>query len=159
MKSPVFSKDFVAGLIAILLGSVYLFFAFKQRVSALADTVGPAGMPKVLGILMLSLGIILCIQSALHTMKTTVSDRLEWQGEGKGLLRALGLICLSISYLVMVGILGYVISIAILLALVAVYLGAQLNWRLAIIASGGALILWSIFVLLLDVPMPSGILF
>tara|TARA_R110000772_G_scaffold152338_2_gene263096 strand:- start:176 stop:643 length:468 start_codon:yes stop_codon:yes gene_type:complete len=154
----VISKDFVAGLIAILLGSLYLYFAFKQRVSALADTVGPAGMPKVLGILMLSLGIILCIQSVVHAIKTNDSGRFEWHGEGMRLLRALGLLCLAISYLVLVSFLGYIISVAILLALVAAYLGAKLNLRLAFIAGAGALILWAIFVLLLNVPMPSGIL-
>ena len=152
-----FSRDFVGGLIAFLLGSLYLVFAFRQRVSALADTVGPAGMPKVLGFLMLGLGVILCIQSAVHAMQTNAPGRYEWQGEGKRLLRALGLVCLAVSYLVLVAILGYVPAITILLALVEVKLGAQPTWRLAFIAGGGAIILWAIFVLLLDVPMPTGI--
>ena len=152
------SKDFVGGLIAILLGSLYLFIAFQQRVSALADTVGPAGMPKVLGILMLSLGVILCVQSVVHSLKTNAPALAEWQGEGKRFVRAFGLLCLAIVYLVLVSILGYALAIAVLLTLVALYLGAQFSWQLAAIAIGGAAILWAIFVLLLDVPMPSGIL-
>lgn len=153
------SRDFIGGIAAIVLGGLYLFFAFDQRVSALADSIGPAGMPKVLGILMVTLGVILCIQAICHSIKTVSTGLGEWQGQGKQILRAFGLVCLGVVYLGMITILGYAVSIALLLALVAIYLGAPINWHVAGIAIGGAGILWAIFVLLLDVPMPSGIFF
>jgi putative tricarboxylic transport membrane protein len=150
------SRDFIGGIAAILLGGLYLFFAFEQRVSALADSVGPAGMPKVLGFLMVALGLILCIQAAFNSIKTRATGLSEWQGQGTQILRAFGLVGLGLVYLSLITILGYAFSIALLLAVVAIYLGAPINWRIAGIAIGGAGVLWAIFVLLLDVPMPSG---
>jgi putative tricarboxylic transport membrane protein len=159
----IFTKDFTGGLAAICFASFYLYRAFQQRVSALADTIGPAGMPKVLGFLMLALGIILCLQALYRTFNTASqtntaeTNASEWQGEGKKILSAFGLLGLAIVYLLIVSFLGYALSIAILLAAVALYLGATLSWKLGVIALGGAGLLWAIFVILLGVPMPSGI--
>ncbi|MDG2088349.1 MAG: tripartite tricarboxylate transporter TctB family protein [Arenicellaceae bacterium] len=154
-----FSRDLVGGLVTIVLGSLYLVFSFRQRVSALADSIGPAGMPKVLGFLMVALGIVLCIQAIYQYRKSALSSPTEWDGIGGQILRAFGLVCIAILYIYLIAILGYVPSIALLLAAVAIYLGATISWRLAVIALCGSLALWAIFVLLLDVPMPAGILF
>lgn len=154
-----FSRDLVGGLVAIVLGSLYLVFSIRQRVSALADSIGPAGMPKVLGFLMVALGIVLCIQAIYQYRKSALSSPAEWDGIGGQILRAFGLVCIAIAYIYLIAILGYVPSIALLLAAVAIYLGATISWRLAVIALCGSLALWAIFVLLLDVPMPAGILF
>lgn len=153
------SRDFVGGLVAIVLGSLYLLFAFRQRVSALADTIGPAGIPKVLGILMVALGIILCAQSIYQRSKFVVPAASEWDGEARKIYRAFGLIVIAVIYLFILVFLGYVLSIALLLAALAFYLGAVFSWRMVLIAVTGAVMLWMIFVFLLDVPMPAGILF
>ncbi|MGK0297909.1 MAG: putative tricarboxylic transport membrane protein [Gammaproteobacteria bacterium] len=151
------SRDFVGGLVAVVAGGIYLFFSLQLRTSALADTIGPAGLPKVLGVLMISLGVILCIQSLFTYFKSGKPEISEWQGQGRRIARAFGLLSLGIGYLLLVKSLGYAISIGILLALVALYQGATANWRVVVISTGGAATLWAIFVLLLDVPMPSGI--
>lgn len=151
------SKDFVGGLVAIALGSLYLVFSFRQRVSALADTIGPAGIPKVLGILMVSLGIILCAQATYRTSRSVVPASSEWKGEARKIFRAFGLLIIGVIYLFMLAFLGYVLSIALLLAAVAFYLGAAFNWRMMLIAAAGAVVLWTIFVILLGVPMPAGL--
>ncbi len=152
-----FTRDFVGGLAAILLAGFYLVFAFRQRVSALADTIGPAGMPKVLGFLMLGLGILLCANSLYQSIRHKEKLTSQWQGQGHRILRAFGLLSLAIVYLLLVNMLGYALSIAILLALVALYLGASPDWKLGLTALLGAGFLWTIFVILLDVPMPAGI--
>ncbi|MBT5032717.1 MAG: tripartite tricarboxylate transporter TctB family protein [Proteobacteria bacterium] len=152
-----FSRDFVGGLAAVVTGSLYFFLSLNLRSSALADSVGPAGLPKILGGLMISLGLILCAQALYRSIKSNRLETNEWHGQGRRILRAFGLLCLGVGYLLLVKTLGYALSIAILLALVAVYQGASANWHLAAIASVGAGTLWAIFVLLLDVPMPSGI--
>lgn len=152
------SRDFAGGLAAIVLGSLYLYFAFQQRVSALADTIGPAGMPKVLGILMIALGLVLCLQALYQTYRLKVADSRQWQGQGRKLLRAAGLLCLAIAYLLVVSYLGYALSIAILLCIVALYLGAKPGWQLGLVALGGATMLWAIFVIVLGVQMPAGML-
>jgi len=153
----IMTRDFVGGLAAIVLAGFYLMFAFRQRVSALADTIGPAGMPKVLGFLMLSLGLVLCAQSVYQSIKNSEDLSAEWQGQANKILKAFGLLGLAVAYLLLVGVLGYAITIALLLGLVALYLGAEISWKLGMISVAGAALLWAIFVILLDVEMPAGI--
>lgn len=151
------SRDFVGGLAAILTGSVYLFFTYKLRTSSLADSVGPAGLPKVLGILMILLGLALCVQATFNYLKSGKPNTPEWTGQGKRVLRAAGLLLLGITYLMVVETLGYAVSIALLIMLTALYLGTPWSWRVPVIAGSGALALWAIFVQLLRISMPPGI--
>ncbi len=156
------SRDFVGGLVAIALGSLYLVFSFRQRVSALADTIGPAGMPKVLGILMVALGIILCATGCLSIPVSLLRrHQSEWEGEARKIFAGIRAAwhC-SVIYLFLLACLGYVFSIALLLAAVAFYLGAACQLANdAVIAAAGAVVLWAIFVVLLGVPMPAGTFF
>ena len=152
-----FSRDFVGGIAAVFIGSLYLLFTLNLRTSSLSDSVGPAGFPKVLGILMVLLGFILCLQSIYHYFRSDKAKKFEWKGQGKVILRAFGLLCLGVGYLLLVKTLGYAISIALLLFLVTMYQGAPVSWRVAAIAGSGAVVLWAVFVLLLGVSMPSGV--
>ena len=81
----------------------------------------------------------------------------EWKGEARKIFRAFGLLIIGVIYLFMLAFLGYVLSIALLFAAVAFYLGAAFNWRMMLIAAAGAVVLWTIFVILLGVPMPAGL--
>ena len=47
------------------IGSGYLWMAYQIRQSALDDAVGPAGLPKVLAVLMIGLGAMLCLKALL----------------------------------------------------------------------------------------------
>jgi uncharacterized membrane protein len=111
----------------------------------------------MLGILMVGLGLVLCVQSLFHYFRSPHARKPEWQGQGRVILRASGLLGLGIGYLIIVKFLGYLLSIMVLLFTVALYQGARLSWRVAAISACGAVLLWAVFVLLLDVPMPSGI--
>jgi hypothetical protein len=73
-------------------------------------------------------------------------------------LWAAGLLAIGIAYLLVVEALGYLVSIALLLIGVALYQGAAAGWRLPLIGIGGALFLWALFVLVLGVSMPRGLL-
>jgi hypothetical protein len=73
-------------------------------------------------------------------------------------LRALGLAAIAVSYVLLVTIIGYAVAIALLIATVAVYEGEKPSLRLAITAAGGAAAFWLLFVKLLGVPQPPGLL-
>lgn len=152
-----FSKDFAGGLASVSVGSLYLYFSLSLRSSALSDTVGPAGFPKLLGVLMVFLGVVLCIQSLYNYFKQKASMSEEWHGQARVILRASGMLGMGIIYLLLVKTLGYLISIMLLIFMVALYQGVKPGWRVAIIAIAGAAGLWAIFTLLLGVSMPSGI--
>jgi cell division protein FtsW (lipid II flippase) len=75
----------------------------------------------------------------------------------RSVLRMLGMLMIGIAYLAVVSTLGYALSIGLLLAGVMVYQGLAPSWRVALVATAGTLVLWVIFVLLLDIPLPAGI--
>lgn len=152
-----FTRDLAGGLAAIVTGGVYLWFTFQIRSSSLADTVGPAGIPKVLGMLMIVLGFILCLQSSIRYLKLKQASAPEWSGQQTRLLRAGGLLLLGIAYLLIVNTLGYALSVAILIMLTSLYLGARFSWRVPTIAAAGGLTLWLIFAKVLGIAMPAGI--
>jgi hypothetical protein len=154
------TRNLAGGLVTLLLGIVYLYFAYRIRPSALADTMGAGGVPVVYGWLMVLLSAILIIQSVFASIRNPEknSRASEWQGQGLKTIKAAGLVCFGIAYLLIVNTLGYLFSIALLLIGVALYRGAPVGIRLILTGIGGAIVLWVIFVAVLGVRMPSGIL-
>ena len=152
-----FTRDLAGGLLSVCIGSAYLYFTFSLRSSSLSDSVGPAGFPKLLGILMVLLGVVLCIQATYQSLRQPGSINADWQGQARVLLRATGMFALGVLYLLIVKYLGYLFSIMLLIFLVALYQGVRPGWRLFIISVSGAIILWLIFSQLLGVSLPSGI--
>lgn len=157
------TRDLIGGLAAAIFGSVYLYYAAQIRVSSLADSFGPQGMPLVYGWLMVSLGLVLVGQTLVVYLKTSAEQRklvdpIEWAGQGKKLRWAAGLMGCAIAYLALVTTLGYLIAMVLLISGVALFLGARLTWRPALVGFLGAIVMWLIFVKLLGVSMPSGLL-
>jgi len=69
------------------------------------------------------------------------------------------LLAIGFAYIGVVGFLGYAITIALLLAAVAWYEGIRMSWRVGAIAIAGAAFFWLLFVRLLEVAQPAGVLF
>lgn len=154
------TRSMAGGILTLLLGSVYLFFAYGIQPSALADTMGAGGVPRVYGWLMVGLSVLLICQSLWEYWRSPERKLMtsEWKGEGLKTLKAAGLLCFGIVYLNVVDWLGYLLSIALLLIGVALYRGAPMGVRLLITGLGGAIALWLIFAVVLGVHMPPGIL-
>lgn len=150
------TRDLAGGLAAILIGAVYLVYAYQIRASALDDSLGPGGMPRAYGWLLVGLGVVLCIQAAVA--RAWHAPDGEWRGQGRRILWAGGLLLFGIAYLLVVETLGYLVSVALLIIGVALYQGAPRSGRLVLIGIGGALLLWALFVLVLGVDMPPGLL-
>ena len=154
------TRNLAGGLLSLLLGSVYLYFAYGIHRSALADTMGAGGVPRLYGWLLIGLSILLICQALWAYLRSSVkiSWGEEWRGQGMKSLKAAGLLCFGIVYLLIVDKLGYLLSISLLLFSVALYRGAPFGLRLVVTSIGGALFIWVIFVLVLGVHMPPGIL-
>jgi putative tricarboxylic transport membrane protein len=157
------TRDLVGGVTTSLIGALYLFHASQLRPSSLADSVGPQGLPLVYGWLMLGLGVLLLAQSLLAARRVSPSERAEaqvkaWAGQGRRTLWAAGLLTFAVGYLLIVEALGYLLSLAVLISAVAIYLGARMSWRPLALGLGGAVVLWLMFVKLLGVGMPEGVL-
>ena len=67
------------------------------------------------------------------------------------------MLLIGIVYLAIVQSLGYVISLAGLIAATTYYQGGGLNARVALVALSGALFFWVLFVAVLGISHPPGI--
>jgi hypothetical protein len=159
-------RNLIGGIATILIGLGYLAMTFQIRASALDDSVGPAGFPKALAVALIGLGLILCVQSlwALRARRLaaprTPADASGGESHGgtQGMLRAAGMLALGIAYLLLLRRLGYVPSIALLIIAAALYLGTPFSWRVVAIGVAGAVVYWVVFVRVLGIPQPPGLL-
>jgi hypothetical protein len=154
-------RDLVCGILMLALAIAYYLIAAAIPPSTLADSIGPQGLPIdyaiALGVLSLLLigktllkrggGVHTIIAPAKHAAK---SDRYA-------ALRALGMLAMGVSYVVLVPYLGYILTLALLICSVAWYLEKRLTrWMLPIAAIAGV-IFWLVFVRVLQVPQPAGL--
>ena len=168
-------RNLVTGIGALVIGVGYLAMAFQLRASALADAVGPAGLPKVLGVLMIAFGLILCAQALLAGRKVAQPSaaaavvapdgtvEAEPEDEGKsvslfGLAKAGGLLAIAVLYLLVIRVVGYPIAIGALLIALTLYGGVKPTWRVFAIGIAGAAVFWIVFVEVLGLPLPAGVL-
>jgi hypothetical protein len=170
-------RNLIGGILTVLIGVGYLAMAYQLRVGALSDTVGPAGFPKVLGYAVVGLGLILCAQSVAAMLArrsalplaaggpaVPAATEAEDKGGGdagdslRGVLKAGGMLAIGIVYLLVVRWLGYVPSVALLMIAAAIYLGTPFSLRVVGIGIAGALVYWIVFVWVLGIPLPPGIL-
>jgi putative tricarboxylic transport membrane protein len=167
-------RNLVGGIAAIVIGAGYFVMTLGIRESALADAVGPAGFPKALAYSMIALGAILCAQALLASragraagpasagaVPVPADDDLDAEARESGLgglARVAGMLALGIVYLLIIRYLGYIPSVALLIIAVALYQGAPFSWRVIAIGVAGALVYWIIFVWLLGIPLPGGLL-
>ena len=152
----ILSRDFVGGIAAIIIGTVYLSFAYDLRASALDDIVGPGGMPRAYGWVMVVLGVCLCGVALVSRWGTDF--RTEWVDQGRRIAWAAGLLGIGIVYLLVVTTVGYLVSMVVLIAATMMYHGERFSVRVLVTSVFGGTMLWALFVFVLDVSMPPGLL-
>jgi putative tricarboxylic transport membrane protein len=152
-------KDAVSSFVLLLIAFGYYSLATDINRSALADEIGAAGVPIVYAALLAGIGLALALKVMLVLYRMPSMASLEQgslRGEGRTLLRTIGMLIIGVCYLMSITVMGYFISMAGLIFLVALYQGEKAGWRLAGIAVGGAVCFWVLFDRLLGTEMPSG---
>ncbi|MFT7440990.1 MAG: putative tricarboxylic transport membrane protein, partial [Sulfitobacter sp.] len=150
------SRDFVGGIATIIIGGFYLSLAYDLRSSALDDIVGPGGMPRAYGWAMVFLGLALCLATLLTTWRKNLDD--QWKDQGRRILWAAGLLAIGICYLLIVNVVGYLVSMVMLIAATMVYHGERPSLKVLGTSVFGGTMLWALFVFVLGVHMPPGLL-
>jgi putative tricarboxylic transport membrane protein len=152
------NRDLAFGLGALAVAGTYYSFALAIPESALADAVGPQGLPKIYALLLAALAMILIVSSRSgrgspierKARRTTdLDDTSSW--------RAAVMLAIGVVYLVVVPWLGYVPTLAALILASALCQGSALTARLALVSGAGAVVLWALFVVLLRIPQPAGV--
>lgn len=155
--------DFCLGLGAIALSAGYLYVASGIQESLLSDAVGAGGVPRALGWVMATLGLLLCVRSVSFAAGPAKAATAPPQDSTAAPsrhphLQALGLLGILIGYVVLAPYLGYAVAVAVLVAAVAAYGGAAIDRNLLLISAAGGLVLWLVFAKLLGISMQGSTL-
>ena len=143
------TRDSVLGCAGLALALGYYLAAAALQDTLLSDAIGPQGLPKIYAYVLAALSAILLVNS--------LQARLDAEASRLAVKRAAGILVIGVLYVVLVQYVGYVPTIALLIAGTTYYQGAQFNGRVVIAALGGAFFLWLLFVALLGIPQPTGL--
>jgi ABC-type Mn2+/Zn2+ transport system permease subunit len=151
MTAP--SRDLALGSVMLAVALAYYWLTTQVPESALDDAVGPVGLPRFYAIMLVVLCVVVIVRSLL-----VMSRRTSQQGDDvpRWSWRFAGMLLIGVVYVAIVPWLGYLLSIALLIASTAWYQGGTLHRRVVIVAASGALLLWLLFVAILRIPQPPG---
>ena len=154
MTRPVHMQgDFVSGAVLTALGSYIISEALHWTYSG-PEGPGPGFFPLWYGMAMVVLSLVLMLGCALRGGRRLDPEKTDWRGIGRALLTW---VMFTVS-IVLLKILGFLLSLALLtLFIVAVMYGKPL--RIALLAAiGNAAGFYLVFALALNVGLPAGML-
>jgi putative tricarboxylic transport membrane protein len=153
-------------IVLFVMAVAYWFAADAIPQSRLAGQVGADGLPKLLGVVLGVLSLVLAGQTLYEMRRAAASEVGVAPAEDKndehetsdwgGHLRALGLIGIGIVYLLVLPHLGYLVSSGLLLGAVATYAGLRPSRATLMFMVGGGVGFYLIFVKVLQIPLPAG---
>lgn len=160
--------DRLTGILGIVLSATYVAYARGIEDSLLADEVGAAGVPSAVGALLMLASATLLIKGSLAARKSAGAEPSDGTAKESGVPAgtgskwradklALALLAVLVAYVLILPLAGYVLSIGLLIAAVAWLVGARAPRTVALSALGGALGLYGLFTVLLQIRMPPGL--
>jgi len=151
-------RQLTCSAILLLIAAGYYSVASQITRSALADEVGPAGLPVVYALVLATVALALAAKAVFRPLLLRTADATASAGEptlGFLLRRAGGVFAIGVGYVLIVPLTGYFLTLIMVIAAMALYQGERTSARLATIAVAGAASFWLLFVQLLGIPMPS----
>ena len=142
------NRDLVFGAACLAVAAGYYLMASAIPESALSDSVGAQGLPKTYAVVLGALSLVLIARSARQQSSVKAPASLA---------RVAGMLLIGILYLAVVPWLGYILSLAGLIAATTYYQGGGLSPRVALVSLSGAVFFWVLFVAVLGIPHPPGI--
>ena len=153
-------KDLFASIGLLVIAALYYASATTIPQSTLDEpgVPGPSSLPTVLAIMLAVIAITLGARSLASTPARSRAKADDKEDEAPW-PRALGILGIAVLYLPAASFLGYPIALFLLLVAIALYEGKRPDWRLFVVAAGGAVFFWLLFDVVLGVRQPEGILF
>ena len=155
--------DTAFGFCVALLGIAYAYSASLIPISLLSDAVGPGGMPIALGLIVATLGALLAVRSALVLVSTkrrgisSPEDGDAPSASAAAHLKGVFLLLIGVAYIFVAPVLGYFISILLLIGATARLAGARISWRYFLVSFCIAAVLTLVFVTVVHTPQPEGV--
>jgi hypothetical protein len=154
-------KNAGAGALLLALSIGYYMSADAMPSSILDTTVTSSAFPKLLAILGAILSLVLIAENifkvAIAGRSASVASEEPQESFWNQHKRALGLLAIVALFILAVEVVGYPLSIGLLILAVSVYQGYPLSLTSVAVAVGGGLFFWLFFMVLLGIHMPLGI--
>jgi hypothetical protein len=149
-------RDRLLAVIVAVFAASYTAAARGIEDSMLSDAVGAGGVPQGVGIAMLVAAVALFIKTFIGTDAEAKPAR-EAEGEADGgLWRTAGLVVILIGYGLLLPVLGYPLTVSLLVLASGWLAGAAFRLPLWLCAALSGPLLWGLFDQLLQVRMPVG---
>ncbi len=155
--------DRISGGLGMLLAITYIASALSIEDSLLADAVGASGVPTGVGVVLLMASLFLFVKSfkskagMLTATKEDVAEEAAKGGSEHPHAMALGLLLILAAYVFLLPILGYVMSVGLLVGAAAWFAGARKYTSLALCAVLAGPVLWFVFDWTLEIRLPVGL--
>ncbi|GKX29684.1 hypothetical protein SH1V18_21640 [Vallitalea longa] len=144
--------NIVSGCIVIFIG-VYVFFMTAGFPEGSNNVPGPAFFPRILAIIAIVLGAILVVQALIN--KADVEKINLHDENAKKSYITMGIIAI---YLILFNKIGFLLLTPLLLFILIRFYGMKSIWKNAVISIMVTSVVYGVFVSLLSVPLPMGIL-
>jgi putative tricarboxylic transport membrane protein len=151
--------DRISGGLGMLLAASYIVNAQSIEDSLLADAVGAAGVPTGVGVVLLIASLFLFVKS-FKSKASMLNETEEEPSEGGSQhphAMALGLLLILAAYVFLLPILGYVLSVGLLVGAAAWFAGARRYTSLILCAVLAGPVLWFVFDWTLEIRLPVGL--
>jgi len=154
-------RETFLGCVTLAIAGGYYVLATRIPQSDIADVIGAQGLPKTYAALLAGLSILLIARSmraraqapppgaSSAAPKARVERGVAW--------RVFGMLMNGVIYVLVAPWLGYIVSIAALIAATVYYQGGGLSRRSVAVALCGALFFWLLFVRVLHIAQPAGL--
>jgi hypothetical protein len=154
------NKDLISGVVLLAIAGTYYTWSTQIADSTLTDEVGAGGLPQVLSGILAILAVILIARALLVArLRTAAAAGSDDEDDSAGLPRAVGLLLFGAAYIFLLPFVGYIIATALMIGAIALYEGAPRTWVVVAAAIGGGVFYWAVFVKLLGVHQPMGLIF
>ena len=151
--------DRISGGLGMLLAASYIATAQSIEDSLLADAVGASGVPTGVGVVLLIASLFLFVKS-FKSKASMLNETEEEPTEGGSQhphAMALGLLLILAAYVFLLPILGYVLSVGLLVGAAAWFAGARRYTSLVLCAVLAGPLLWFVFDWTLEIRLPVGL--
>ena len=159
------NRDLAFGGTTLALSAGYYWMAAAIPRSALADAVGPQGLPRAYAMLLGLLSLVLIVNALRRPTRALPASDARVPGSrsrpsdrrpASPRRRVAGMLAIGVVYILVAPWLGYLLSIAAVIAATVYYQGGTIDRQAGVVALGGGIVLWLLFVVLMRVAQPSG---
>ena len=153
-------RDLLLGSVVAVFAATYIAASRAIEDSLLADAVGAGGVPQACGIVLLLAGLALVGKSLLAgPAATAAAESAGGSHPRRALQLGAGLVAVLVVYVLLLPLLGYIVSVSLLVGAVALLAGARDRRSLALCTALSGVAMWAMFEWALKIRMPVGILF